>query len=175
VDAGAGRPLGDYLLHVVMQRAHDADLPVQVHTGYPAGVWGTLAGVHPMGLLPLIEKYRRVRFALFHAAWPWTSAAAAIAKSYPNVWLDMCWAWALDPAAAERALGEWLDAVPYTKIFAFGADTHLPWCNLGYALQARQGIADVLAAKIARGVLDTRPPARLPTASCWTTAARSLV
>jgi len=58
----------------------------------------------------------------------------------------------MNPAASERALYEWLDAVPYNKIFAYGADTLLPWCNMGYALQAKQGVARVLARKVADGV-----------------------
>ena len=28
----------------------------------------------------------------------------AIAKNYPNVWADLCWAWAMNPAESERAL-----------------------------------------------------------------------
>ncbi len=153
VDAAAARPLGDYMFHALMQRAHADDLPVQIHTGYLAGMRGALAGTRAMNLLPVIEKYRTVRFDLFHASWPWTSEMGAIGKNYPNVWLDMCWAWTMNPTQCERALDEWLDAVPFTKIFGYGADTGLPWCNMGYALQARQGIANVLERKAARGDL----------------------
>lgn len=153
VDAAAGRPLGDYMFHAMMQRAHAEDLPVQIHTGYLAGMRGALAGTRAMNLLPVIEKYRTVRFDLFHASWPWTSEMGAIGKNYPNVWLDMCWAWTMNPTQCERALDEWLDAVPFTKIFGYGADTGLPWCNMGYSLQARQGIARVLERKTARGDL----------------------
>ncbi|NLG28469.1 MAG: hypothetical protein GX557_11200, partial [Chloroflexi bacterium] len=63
-----------------------------------------------------------------------------------------CWAWTMNPAASERALYEWLDAVPCVKIFAYGADTMLPWCNMGYSLQAKLGVARVLERKIAEGV-----------------------
>ena len=145
-------PLADYLIHRLLERAHDEDVPVQVHTGYLAGNWGALEGTRAMHLVPLFNKYRRVRFDVFHASWPWCSEMGAIAKNYPNVYLDMCWAWAMNPAAAERALNEWLDAVPFNKIFSFGADTELPWCNIGYALQARQGIARVLENKVRKGL-----------------------
>ena len=67
VDAAEGRPLGDYMFHAMMQRAHADDLPVQIHTGYLAGMRGALAGTRAMNLLPVIEKYRTVRFDLFHA------------------------------------------------------------------------------------------------------------
>lgn len=153
VNAAEARPLADYLVHRLLERAHDEDVPVQVHTGYLAGNWGALDGTRAMHLLPLFNKYRRVRFDVFHASWPWCSEMGAVAKNYPNVYLNMCWAWAMNPAAAERALNEWLDAVPFNKIFAFGADTELPWCNIGYAQQARMGIARVLGDKVRQGCL----------------------
>jgi len=103
-----------------------------------------------MHLIPVFEKYRQVRFDVFHASWPWTSELGAIAKNYPNVYPDMCWAWAMNPSESERTLAEWLDGVPFNKIFAFGADTTLPWVNVGYAIQARNGIAHVLEDKVRR-------------------------
>lgn len=151
VNALEARPLADYMIHRLMQRANDEGLPVQIHTGYLAGNWGSLEGTRAMNLVPLFEKYRRVRFDLFHASWPWMSELGAIAKNYPNVYPDMCWAWTMNPAESERALSEWLDGVPFTKIFGYGADTGLPWCNVGYAIQARIGIARVLEQKIEAG------------------------
>jgi len=151
VNAHEARPLGDYLFHRVLERAHDEDVPVQVHTGYLWGHWGSLLGTNASLLLPIFEKYRRVRFDLMHASWPWVSELGAIAKNYPNVYPDLCWAWTMNPAASERALSEWLDAVPFNKIFGYGADTGFPWCDVGYALQARLGIAHVLEQKIAAG------------------------
>ena len=148
VDAREARPLGDYLFHRVMERAHDEDVPVQIHTGYLWGHWGSLLGTNASLLLPIFEKYRRVRFDIFHASWPWASELGVIAKNYPNVFPDLCWAWAMNPEGSERALSEWLDGVPYNKIFGYGADTGLPWCDVGYALQARLGMARVLDRKI---------------------------
>lgn len=154
IDSVGGRALGDYMLHRLFQRARDDDLPMQIHTGYLAGNWGSLNGTKASHLIPVLEKYRNVRFDLFHASWPWTSELGAIAKNYPNVWPDMCWAWAMNPSQSARALSEWLDAVPFNKIFAYGADTGLPWCNVGYSLQAKIGIANVLEDKIAKGFVD---------------------
>ena len=121
-----------------------------------AGTWGALEGSKALHLVPIFNRYRTVRFDLFHASWPWCSEFGAIGKNYPNVWLDMCWAWTMNPAASERALYEWLDAVPYNKIFAYGADTLLPWCNMGYSLQAKQGVGRVLARKVEEGVFSER-------------------
>ena len=79
------------------------------------------------------------------------SELGAIAKNYPNVYPDMCWAWAMNPAESERGLGEWLDGVPFNKIFGFGADTGFPLCNVGYSMQARIGIARALERKVEAG------------------------
>jgi len=151
VNAQEARPLSDYLLHRLLQRASDEDIPVQVHTGYLAGNWGALAGTKALHLIPVFEKYRQIRFDVFHASWPWTSELGAIAKNYPNVYPDMCWVWAMNPTESERTLDEWLDGVPFNKIFAFGADTGLPWCNVGYSIQARLGIVRVLEKKVRKG------------------------
>jgi uncharacterized protein len=143
--------LSDYMIHRLLQRAAEDDIPVQIHTGYLAGNWGSLAGTKALYLLPLFEKYRKVRFDIFHASWPWTSELGAIAKNYPNVYPDMCWIWAMNPEESERTLSEWLDGVPFNKIFAFGADTGLPWCEAGYATQARLGVSRVLENKVQKG------------------------
>jgi len=151
VNALEARTLGDYMVHRLLERASDEDIPIQVHTGYLAGNWGSIAGTKALNLIPIFDKYRHVRFDIFHASWPWTSELGAIAKNYPNVYPDMCWVWAMNPAESERTLAEWLDGVPFNKIFAFGADSGLPWLSVGYSLQARLGIARVLEEKIRTG------------------------
>ena len=154
VDAASARALGDYMCHVLIQRAADENLPVQIHTGYLAGIFGSLAGTKALNLIPIFDKYRTVRFDIFHASWPWASELGAIAKNFPNVWPDMSWAWTMNPTECGRALSEWLDGVPFNKIFAYGADTGLPWCNVGYSIQAKLGIARVLEEKIEAGYFD---------------------
>ncbi len=151
VSAREARPLSDYLFHRLLERADDEDIPVQIHTGYLAGNWGALNSTKASYLIPIFEKFRRVRFDIMHASWPWTSELGAIAKNYPNVYPDLCWAWTMNPAESERALSEWLDGVPFNKIFGYGADVGRPWCDVGYARQARIGIARVLEQKIEAG------------------------
>jgi hypothetical protein len=148
------RPLSDYLFHRLLARARQFARPVQIHTGYLAGTWGDLRNGDPRPLVPVFRQYRDVRFDLFHAAWPWTSFLGAVGKAFPNVWLDLCWAWAMNPVQTERTLDEWLSAVPCNKILGFGADTQSPVSEIGYALQARRGIARVLERKIERGEFD---------------------
>jgi len=164
VNQHEARALSDYMLHRLLERADDENIPVQVHTGYLAGNWCSLAGSKALFLIPLFEKYRRVRFDIFHGSWPWTSELGAIAKNYPNVYPDLCWAWAMNPAETERTLCEWLDGVPFNKIFAFGADTGLPWIDVGYAIQARHGIARVLDNKVREGFFSKSTAEKVATA-----------
>jgi len=145
------RPLQDYLLHQFVRRAEAEGIGLQLHTGYLAGNHGVLNHTRAMDLVPLIIRYPRVRFDLFHAGWPYTEEHAVIGKQFPNVWLNMCWMWTMNPATAERTLDSWLACVPHTKIFAYGGDTPNPICEYGYVQQARTGIARVLERKVGRG------------------------
>jgi predicted TIM-barrel fold metal-dependent hydrolase len=144
-----------------VQRAREFGLPVQLHTGYLAGNWGNPGQGDPELLVPIFQRYRGVQFDLFHAGWPYSEVAGAIGKAFPNVYLDMCWAWAMNPAQMERILSEWLSAVPHNKIFAFGGDTGQPFAMVGYAVQARLGIAGVLERKLEGGEYDLETAKRV--------------
>ena len=130
------------------------DVPVQIHTGYLAGNWGDIRWGDPAPLVPIFQNYRNVRFDLFHAGWPYSDFIGAVAKEFPNVWIDLCWAWAMNPVQMERVLDEWLSCVPSNKIFGFGADTLSPFPVVGYAHQARNGIANVMEKKLNTGEYD---------------------
>jgi len=147
-------PLTGYLFHRLVQRAREFALPVQIHTGYLASNWGSPAQGDPTPFIPVFQRYRDVRFDLFHAGWPYHDLMAAIGKAFPNVYLDLCWAWSMNPTAMERALDDWLSAVPHNKILGYGGDTGLPFAMVGYAAQARDSIARVLQSKLDRGDYD---------------------
>jgi predicted TIM-barrel fold metal-dependent hydrolase len=150
------RPLHDYLVHVYVKRASDEGLPVQIHTGYLAGIQRDLRNIDPMQLIPLLLRYQHTRFDLFHAGWPYTEQLGTIGKNFPNVWISLCWAWTMNPIAMERTLDSWLDCVPYNKIIGFGGDTKHPLAAYGYAMQAREGIARVFENRLARGDMDEK-------------------
>ena len=145
------KPLHDHLFHHYMRCARERNLVVQIHTGYLNGTYSDLRQGNPESLIPIFIQYPDLRFDLFHAAWPWSELLGAIGKHFPNVWLDMCWAWTMNPIQMERILNEWLSAVPSNKILAYGSDTLSPFPVIGYAQQARNGIASTLEKKILRG------------------------
>ncbi len=141
----------DYLVHIQLRWAEANALPVQVHTGHLAGLNRDMRNGDPAHLVPLIMQYPNVCFDLFHGSWPWGSVASSMAKEFPNVCLDLCWAWALSPWQTEHTLDEWLGAVPHNKILAFGGDSWSGFATVGYAQQARIGIANCLERHVQRG------------------------
>ena len=40
-----------------------------------------------------------------HIAYPYSDELVALAKHYPNVYVDMCWAWSIDPYSAATLCG----------------------------------------------------------------------
>jgi hypothetical protein len=69
------------------------------------------------------------------------------------VYVDMCWAWIINPAAGVRFLKEILLCAPATKVFTFGGDYITVENVVGHAVVARQGIAQALAELLAEGWL----------------------
>jgi len=155
--------LQDYLLHEILRFADAHGVVVQVHTGIQAGNGNVVTDSNPTLLTSLFLEYSNVRFDLFHMGYPYQQEAAVLAKTFPNVFLDMCWAHIIGPEAARRALSEWLDSVPANKIMGFGGDYHFPEGVYGHQAIARENIAAVLADKVDRGDMgqeDAREVAR---------------
>jgi hypothetical protein len=82
-----------------------------------------------------------VNFDLFHISYPFQGTASALCKNFPNVFIDMCWAHIISPSASMQALDDFLDAVPYNKISAFGGDYLLVDGVYGHLYMARQNVA----------------------------------
>lgn len=147
----APRRLSDHMFHHVLQLAQDSRLPIQVHTGLQAGNSNTLEHARPTQLNNLFVKYPRVTFDLFHLGWPWVTEVGALAKMFPNVTVDFCWAWVISPTAARNALHELLETVPANKLLGFGGDYRMVELTYAHSRMARSGIAQVLAEKVGAG------------------------
>lgn len=146
------RELEDFLVHWLIGRAIDADLPIQIHTGYLASNRLRIDQTDPMLLNRLFIRHPEARFVLFHGGYPWTSQVTALAKMFPNVYLDLVWLPQITKVKAVAALDEMLDAVPYNKLF-WGGDCHFIEESVGSLAVAREVVAATLAARIARGDL----------------------
>ena len=101
-------------------------------------------------------RYPQARFVLMHNAYPYSDELIAIAKHYPNAYIDMCWAWSIDPYSACDTLRRAIHAVPSNKVFAFGGDTLWPSASVAYAAQARAWLSRALEAEVHDGLLTER-------------------
>jgi len=149
-----GKAFQDFMFHFILSIANRRRLIMQVHTGIQEGSGNLLSNSNPELLSNLFLEYPEVAFDLFHIGYPYQNSAGVLAKNFPNVTLDMCWAHIVSPNASVLALEEWIDTVPLTKISAFGGDYLLVDGVYGHQHLARADVARALAAKVEEGVFD---------------------
>jgi hypothetical protein len=149
-------PFQDFVLHHILKENVKLDLPVQVHTGLQEGSGNRIGDGSPSLLVDLFLEYPQVRFDLFHISYPYQHTAGALAKNFPNVFLDMCWAHIISPRASVDTLVEWIDLVPCNKIFAFGGDFKLPDGVYGHAVMAKRNVAQALGGLVRGGVCSSK-------------------
>ena len=146
--------LGDWCWARGVELSIEHNLPFKIHTGYYAGndrmpVSRIAAG----NMCALFARYPDARFVLMHIAYPYNDELVALAKHYRNIWVDLCWAWSIDPYSSRDFLRRFLHAVPANKLFAFGGDTGWPTGALAYSIQARNEIGRALEAEIEDGYM----------------------
>ena len=157
------RDLDDYLFHAFLRMARDLNLPVQLHTGHLAGLFGDITKTNAARLSNVLRLHRDVRFDLFHANWPYSGELLFLCKSYSNVTLNFCWAHVIDPVYSQNLLRQALACIPHKKIHGYGSD----FGGLGYppgggyvdhawahAEIARENIAIALSDMVAIEYLD---------------------
>ncbi len=146
--------LGDWGWARGVELGIEYDLPFKLHTGYYAGHSRMPVDYIRSGhLCPLLAKYLDARFVLMHIAYPYSQELIALAKHYPNVYVDLCWAWSIDPYSTSDFVRRYIHAVPANKLFIFGGDTFWPMGAVAYAYQARQWLTRTLQAEIDDGLL----------------------
>jgi uncharacterized protein len=149
--------LGDWCLARGVELAIEHNLPFKIHTGYYAGdSWMPVEYIRPGHLCELLKRYPQARFVLMHIAYPYDAELAAIAKHYPNVYVDLCWAWSIDPHTTCDFVRRMIHTVPINKLFAFGGDTSWPAAAVAYSIQARSWLTRALQAEVAEGLLTER-------------------
>ena len=146
--------LGDWCLARGVEQAIDYNLPFKIHTGYYAGhSYMPVDRIRSGHLCELLRQYPKAKFVLMHIAYPYSEELIALSKHYPNVWIDLCWAWSINPFAASDFVRRFIHAVPAHKLFGFGGDSWNPCASYAYALQVRQGLTRALEAEVADKLL----------------------
>ncbi len=160
----AGETVGDddrvilqnHLFRHCLSAATRHGLPVKLHTGYYAGS-GRMplarVGASAADLCVLLQEFPETKFVLMHIGWPFQDQFLALAKQFPNVWIDMCWTWIINPEACERFVREFLTTVPSNKLLPFGGDFLTVECVVGHARIARKGMARALSGLVDSGWL----------------------
>ena len=90
-----------------------------------------------------------------HISYPYDAELLAIAKRFPNAYVDLCWAWSIDPVTSGEFVRRFLHTAPINKLFGFGDDTRTPTMAYGYAVQMRRWLTRTLEAEVADGLLTT--------------------
>ena len=160
----AGQPLSpqeqkaleDHLFWYAVDKATKANLPVKLHTGY-------YTGNSRMPLSRLVKNCGsatqlcldapQTRFVFMHISYPYYEPLIAAAKHYSNAYVDMCWSWIINPAAAKDFLKKYIVTAPLNKILTFGGDYIPVEPVLGHAVIARKGIALALSELVEEGWL----------------------
>ena len=143
--------LENYLLRREIEACVDSNLPIAIHTGYQAGNKNDIRNARATHLWSILKSYPKGRFDLYHGSSPYVSDFTVLGKYFENISLNMCWMHLMGSELSRRALREWLDAVPVTKIFAFGGDYSVVEKIYGHLALARANVAIVLAEKIEEG------------------------
>jgi len=139
------RPLDDFLFQQSMRFARELNLPVQIHTGLVTGLRNQVDKANASLLAPTLEAHRQVNFDLFHGNWPYMGDLLFLAKSYPNVSINLCWLYMIDPIYARELLKRAVMTVPHGKIFGFGGDYwDAPEFSVAHLELAKQIMADAL-------------------------------
>ena len=141
-------PLMDYVVDQMISLAAEHGLVVAVHTGY----WGDFRELHPLHMLPIIQRHPETRFDIYHLGYPWVRETLMLGKRFPNVWLNFCWTHIISQRFAMAALDEAIDLIPVNKLLAFGGDYGPPAVEkvYGHLVMAQENVACVLAKRIVK-------------------------
>jgi predicted TIM-barrel fold metal-dependent hydrolase len=154
--------LGNWCLARGVEFAAQYNLPVKIHTGHYAGNRTMqMDRIRPSHLCQLLSAYPQTRFIIMHIGYPYTDELVSLAKHFPNVWVDFCWTWSIDPFSSADFLRRMLHAVPSNKLFIFGGDSFYPFIVVGYAEQTRQWLYRVLRTEITEEFLTEQQAIRI--------------
>lgn len=149
-----GEAAQNYMLHYLMGIANQRGITLQIHTGIQAGNGNDIRNADPRLMTNLFSEYPDISFDLFHIGYPFQNDMAVLVKTFPNVFVDMCWSHIIAPAASRKFLKDLIDTVPINKIMAFGGDVSRIDLICGHLKMAKENVACSLSELIADRQID---------------------
>ena len=117
------KPFQDYIYHYCIEKViEEYNLPIQIHTGILEGNANDISNSNPKYLIKLLLKYKKGKFDIFHAGYPYTDELIVMAKMFQNSYFNLCWIPEFSKILYKRILELLMDTLPSNKIFAFGGD-----------------------------------------------------
>lgn len=143
--------LAHYIYEEEIKIATKYNMKIAIHLG----VWADITDKTPSILFPLVSKYPNAIFDVYHMGIPYVRETAFLGKNYPNVNLNLCWAYSVSENIVLNTLDEWIDVVPTNKIIGFGGDLiTLPEHVVGMLEVAKHDLCLVLARRIINERMD---------------------
>lgn len=141
--------IGDWALGVIAHQAARHNLPFKIHTGHHAGNGNMpMRWINPALLDGFVKAHPTTRFVFMHIGYPYQNELLSLAKHFGNVYVDLCWAWSINPRQSSDFVRQWIHSVPINKLFGFGGDAFLPAQTVGFAMQTRKWLARTLQSEI---------------------------
>ena len=160
VAAGEAKAFEDFIINYFVNKAAEEDVQIHIHTGFLGGVGKAFPNSNPTQLFSLIVRNPEASFVILHGGYPYTREAGAMAKVFPNVYLELSFLNIVCQSAFERSLAEWLDEVPGNK-FIWGTDVHNPEEIYAAASLSKESLSRVLARKVERGDISSDSAVKL--------------
>ncbi len=141
--------LQDFLMYSLAQTAYWHNLVFQIHTGISSGGIITPDRTNPLLLSRLLNDRPDTVFDILIGGIPFGDHALALAKTFPNVYINLTLAHTIASRTAVRFLTEWLHAIPAGRIIGFGSDATVPEDVYASLCMARDNITRALCEWVA--------------------------
>lgn len=151
LNASEIKPFQDYMFHYCIRKAIDLNIPIQIHTGLLESNLNDIRNSDPVYLSPVISKYGRARFDIFHAGYPYTDKLIAMVKMYRNCYFNLCWMAEVSVKLYMDILDRIIEILPSNKIFGFGGDYMFLEGCYGAQKNARKAVSEILAKRVDEG------------------------
>lgn len=142
------KPLQDFLVHLLIKKSIEKDLPVQIHTGIFEFNRNNVRNSNPSNLINLFLKYRKGKFDIFHAGYPYTDELIAICKQFQNVYFNLCWINDISLSLYKNILNLLIEIIPSNKIIGYGGDYMFVEGIYGSQKLLRKAVSELMAQKV---------------------------